>query len=149
MLARPGGHRDPSYLLEVIGREGITTVNLVPSLLQVLLEAPEVESLRGLERILCGGEALPGALLERFRERLPEVELHNLYGPSEAATAVTLAALRGGARAHERADRRGRWPTRASTCWTRAGEPVPVGVAGELYIGGRGGGARLPGARRS
>ncbi|HEU0299134.1 MAG TPA: FkbM family methyltransferase, partial [Longimicrobium sp.] len=89
VLARPGGHRDPSYLLEMIGRERITTVNLVPSLLQVLLEAPEVESLRGLKRILCGGEALPGALLERFRERLPEVELHNLYGPSEAATAVT------------------------------------------------------------
>src|SRR3712207_9282402 len=38
--------------------------------------------------VLCGGEALPGALLERFHARLPGVELHNLYGPSEAATAI-------------------------------------------------------------
>ncbi|CAA9346511.1 MAG: Polyketide synthase modules and related proteins, partial [uncultured Gemmatimonadetes bacterium] len=135
VLARPGGQRDPSYLLEVIGRENITTVNLVPSLLQLLLEAPEVEGLRGLKRVLCGGEALPGALLERFRERLPGVELHNLYGPSEAATAVTSPRCQaepgragvpiGGPSANSRA-----------YVLNGAGEPVPLGVAGELYIGG-------------
>ena len=135
VLARPGGHRDPSYLLEVIGRERITTVNLVPSLLQVLLDAPEVENLRGLQRVLCGGEALPGALLERFRAALPEVELHNLYGPSEAATAVTSP------RCQAEPGRAG-VPIGGPVANTRvyvldgAGEPVPVGVAGELYIGG-------------
>jgi amino acid adenylation domain-containing protein len=135
VLARPGGHRDPSYLLGAIGREGITTLNLVPSLLQVLLDAPEVETLRGLKRILCAGEALPGALLERFRERLPEVELHNIYGPSEAATAVT--ALRCVAEPG-----RGGVPIGGPSANARvyvvddAGEPVPIGVAGELYVGG-------------
>ncbi|HEX2079654.1 MAG TPA: amino acid adenylation domain-containing protein, partial [Longimicrobium sp.] len=137
VLARPGGHRDPSYLLEVIGREHVTTVNLVPSLLQVLLEAPVVESLRGLKRILCGGEALPGALLERFRQVLPEVELHNLYGPSEAATAVTAPRCRA-------EPGRAAVPIGGPIANTRAyvldgaGEPVPVGAAGELYVGGAG-----------
>jgi amino acid adenylation domain-containing protein len=135
VVARAGGHRDPSYLLEAIGRERITTVNLVPSLLQLLLDAPGVDALRGLRRVLCGGEALPGALLERFHAALPGVELHNLYGPSEAATAVTSPRCRaepgcagvpiGGPSANARV-----------YVLDRAGEPVPVGVAGELYVGG-------------
>jgi len=135
VLARPGGHRDPAYLLEAIGREGITTVNLVPSLLQLLLEAPGAERLRGLKRVLCGGEALPGALLERFRQVLPEVELHNLYGPSEAATAVTWPRC-------QAEPGRATVPIGGPSANARvyvldgAGEPVPVGVAGELFIGG-------------
>jgi amino acid adenylation domain-containing protein len=137
VLARPEGHRDPDYLLETLHREGITTVNLVPSMLQVLLEHPKVELLAGLERVLCGGEALPGALLHRFRERLPRVALHNLYGPSEAATALT--ALR-----CEPEEARATVPIGRPTGNVRvylvdgAGRPVPVGVPGELLIGGAG-----------
>jgi amino acid adenylation domain-containing protein len=135
VIARAGGHHDPSSLLEVIGREGITTVNLVPSLLQALLDAPEVENLRALRRVLCGGEALPGALLERFRAALPGVDLHNLYGPSEAATAVT--ATRPPAEAGRAVVPIG-GPSANARVYVLdgAGEPVPVGVAGELYIGG-------------
>ncbi|HEX8696794.1 MAG TPA: amino acid adenylation domain-containing protein, partial [Longimicrobium sp.] len=137
VLARPEGHRDPDYLLETLHREGITTVNLVPSMLQVLLEHPRVELCTGLERVLCGGEALPVALLQRFHERLPHVALHNLYGPSEAATA--LAALHC---APEEA--RATVPIGRPTGNVRvylvdgAGRPVPVGVPGELLIGGAG-----------
>ncbi|HEU4556335.1 MAG TPA: amino acid adenylation domain-containing protein, partial [Longimicrobium sp.] len=137
VLARPDGHRDPEYLLETLHREGITTVNLVPSMLQVLLEHPKVGLAAGLERVLCGGEALPGALLQRFHERLPHVALHNLYGPSEAATA--LAALHC---APEQA--RATVPIGRPTGNVRvylvdgAGRPVPVGVPGELLIGGVG-----------
>jgi len=135
VLARPGGQRDPDYLLEVIGRAGVTTVNVVPSLLQLLLDAPEVERLGVLARVLCGGEALSSALLERFAQRLPGVELHNLYGPSEAATAVTWPRC-------VPEPGRGVVPIGAPAANTRAyvvdraGEPVPVGVAGELCIGG-------------
>ncbi|HEU0301079.1 MAG TPA: amino acid adenylation domain-containing protein, partial [Longimicrobium sp.] len=137
VLARPEGQRDPACLLETIARERITTLNLVPSLLQLLVEAPDVEGCRGLTRVLCGGEALSSALLGRLRERLPQVELHNLYGPSEAATAaVALRCTADGARAGV--------PIGAPVGNTRlyvldgAGEPVPVGVVGELYIGGAG-----------
>ena len=135
VVARPEGHRDPAYLLETIRRAEITTLNLVPSLLQVLVEEPGVERCRTLQRVLCGGEALPGALLARVRERLPHAEVHNLYGPSEAATAAV--ALRCTAA-------EGSVPIGGPIGNTRlylldgAGEPVPVGVAGELYVGGAG-----------
>ena len=138
VVARPDGHRDPDYLLDAIRRERIGTVNLVPSMLQVLLEHPRVaESCAGLRRVLCGGEALPGALLQRFHERLPGVALHNLYGPSEAATAA--AALH-----CEPGEARATVPIGRPTANVRiylldgAGKPVPVGVPGELFIGGAG-----------
>ncbi|HST61744.1 MAG TPA: amino acid adenylation domain-containing protein, partial [Longimicrobium sp.] len=138
VLARPEGHRDPDYLLATLHREGITTVNLVPSMLQVLLEHPQVEErLAGLKQVLCGGEAVPEALLRRFHERLPHVALHNLYGPSEAATAMTaLNCMPEEARATVPIGR----PTGNVRVYVLdgAGEPVPVGVPGELYIGGTG-----------
>ncbi|MGO4781089.1 AMP-binding protein, partial [Lysobacter sp. 2RAB21] len=42
-----------------------------------------------LTRVMCSGEALPGALARRFRQSLPGVGLYNLYGPTEAAVDVT------------------------------------------------------------
>ncbi|HYW08913.1 MAG TPA: amino acid adenylation domain-containing protein, partial [Longimicrobium sp.] len=137
VVARPEGHKDPAYLLRAIADQGITTINLVPSMLQLLLEVPEFEHCRGLRRVLCGGEALPGVLLARFRERLPWAEIHNLYGPSEAATAVTALGC-------EAEAGRATVPIGRPVANTRvyvldeAGEPAPVGVVGELYIGGAG-----------
>jgi len=137
VMARPEGHKDPDHLLEMIRREQIGAVNLVPSMLQVLLEHPEIESCAGLRQIICTGEALPGPLLARFHERLPHVALHNLYGPSEAATAVAeCACTPEGERATVPIGR----PTSNVRIYLldEAGEPVPVGVPGELYIGGVG-----------
>lgn len=137
VMARPDGHKDPDYLLDTIEREQIRTLNLVPSLLQVLLEHPNVVKLAALRQVLCGGEALPVALSQRLRERLPHVRLHNLYGPSEAATALTaLDCVPDSARATVPIGRPG-GNTRVYVL-DRQGEPVPIGVAGELYIGGAG-----------
>jgi acyl-coenzyme A synthetase/AMP-(fatty) acid ligase len=137
VMAGPEEHRDPDHLLELIRREHIGTVTLVPSLLQVLLEHPEVESCSGLRQVVCAGEALPGALLHRFKERLPHVAIHNLYGPSEAATAVAeTSCTPEGARATVPIGR----PTGNVRIYLLdgAGRPVPVGVPGEMYIGGVG-----------
>ncbi|HEV2149305.1 MAG TPA: amino acid adenylation domain-containing protein, partial [Longimicrobiaceae bacterium] len=140
VVLAPGAHRDPAALLEVVRREGIGVLSLVPSMLQVLLEQPEVGRCAELKRVLCGGEALPPALAARFGERLPGVALHNLYGPSEAATATAarIEALGAGEAGGVRV------PVGSPIGNTRVylldarGEPVPVGVAGELYVGGAG-----------
>ncbi|HEV7377438.1 MAG TPA: amino acid adenylation domain-containing protein, partial [Pyrinomonadaceae bacterium] len=135
VVARPGGHRDSAYLIRVINEQQITTMHFVPSMLQVFLEEEGVESCRSLKRVVCSGEALPFELQERFFARLEETELHNLYGPTEAAVDVTWWAC-------ERGSTSGVVPIGKAIANTqmyildRYMHPVPVGVAGELHIGG-------------
>src|SRR3989454_2440875 len=88
VVAKPGGHQDPDYLVETIAEAEVTTIHFVPSMLHAFLAAEGVERCASLRRVVCSGEALPGELVERFFERLG-CELHNLYGPTEAAVDVT------------------------------------------------------------
>lgn len=110
-------------------------MHFVPSMLQVFLEEEEVASCRCLKRVVCSGEALPFELQKRFFARLPEVELHNLYGPTEAAVEVTFWDC-------EADDKSGVVPIGRAIANTgiyildQQMNPAPVGVAGELYIGG-------------
>ncbi|MDU1048645.1 MAG: AMP-binding protein, partial [Staphylococcus epidermidis] len=85
VMARPEGHKDPAYLVEVIRRERITTLHFVPSMLQIFVEYAEAGSCTSVKRVMCSGEALPPVLAARLLERLEGTELHNLYGPTEAA----------------------------------------------------------------
>ncbi|HEX9939387.1 MAG TPA: amino acid adenylation domain-containing protein [Longimicrobium sp.] len=137
VLARPDGHRDPAYLLDVLRRERITTVHFVPSLLAVFLAHVDVErsAVPELKRVMSSGEALPPELVARFGERLPGVELHNLYGPTEAAVDVTLWRFPADGPA-DRVSIGRPVPNTRIYLLDQAGEPVPVGVAGELHIGG-------------
>jgi amino acid adenylation domain-containing protein len=89
VLARPGGHLDPSYLVEEINRRGITTLHFVPSMLQAFLLHPQAGSCGSLRHVVCSGEALPPALAAAFHKTLPDTNLYNLYGPTEAAVDVT------------------------------------------------------------
>jgi amino acid adenylation domain-containing protein len=135
VMARPGGHKDGGYLLGVIKEEEITTMHFVPSMLGVFLEE-RVEEARSLRRVICSGEALPRELEERTRKRTG-AEVSNLYGPTEAAIDVTywICAGEGG----------GGWapigkPIANTEMYVLDGglEAAPVGVKGEIYIGGAG-----------
>ncbi len=134
VMARPGGHQDAAYLTRTIQTEGITTLHFVPSMLQVFLEAPGVEACTSLIRVIASGEALPYELQRRFFGRLG-AGLHNLYGPTEAAVDVTYWAC-------EAEGKRSVVPIGRPVANTRIHlldahlRPVPVGVPGELYIGG-------------
>jgi amino acid adenylation domain-containing protein len=135
VLARPGGHRDNDYLIKLIADQGITTIHFVPSMLQLFLEESGLEGCHSLKRVICSGEALTYDLQQRFFERL-EATLYNLYGPTEAAVDVThwqCQPKRGPS---------GTVPIGRPVANTqlyildRHGQPVPIGVAGELHIGG-------------
>jgi amino acid adenylation domain-containing protein len=136
VLARPDGHRDSRYLVDTIRAEGITTVHFVPSMLQAFLREPGVRECVSLRRVICSGEALTRELQDRFFAE-SGAELHNLYGPTEAAVDVTSWACR------RDGDPRPvpiGFPIANTQLYVldRYLEPVPVGVPGELYIGGRG-----------
>ncbi|HEX6911547.1 MAG TPA: condensation domain-containing protein, partial [Longimicrobium sp.] len=91
VMARPGGHRDPAYLADVIRREGITTAHFVPSMLPLFLEHPDAALCTGLLRVPVSGEAVSAALVRQFHERLPGVELTNQYGPTESGEVTEWA----------------------------------------------------------
>ncbi|MEW2626272.1 amino acid adenylation domain-containing protein, partial [Streptomyces sp. NPDC048106] len=133
VVARPGGHRDPAYVAGLIAGQRVTTVHFVPSMLQVFLQEPAAELCGGLRRVVCSGEALPPEVVERFRQVL-DVPLFNLYGPTEASVDVSWWECQTPVGATVPIGRPV-WNTRLYVL--DAGlSPVPVGVAGELYIAG-------------
>jgi amino acid adenylation domain-containing protein len=136
VMARPEGHRDPLYLQEVIEREGVTTLHFVPSMLQQFVEAVEAGRCASLRNVVCSGEALPAALVDRFYDRFAgPVVLTNLYGPTEAAVDVSCWTCPRDGSAGVVPIGRPVWNTQLYVLDASL-KPVPVGVPGELYIGG-------------
>ena len=90
VMAKPEGHRDSSYLVNAIIDNNITTLQVVPSQLQMLLNEKRFENCLTLRRVFCGGEVLTAELFNQFMARLPSVELINLYGPTEATIDTTF-----------------------------------------------------------
>lgn len=80
--------RDAPEILRTIIRTGVTVLQLVPALLRVLLEEPNIHACKSLRRVFCGGEALPEDLRARALDTLA-VEFVNLYGPTEATIDAT------------------------------------------------------------
>ena len=134
VVARPGGHQDPRYLVETIAREGITTIHFVPPMLAVFLD-DDVGRCTSLRAVMSSGEALPYELVVRFHERL-HARLHNLYGPTEAAVDVSHWTCETGGPpvvpiGHPIANLR-------LHVLDAHHQPVPRGAAGEIHIAGIG-----------
>ncbi|MDK3158300.1 amino acid adenylation domain-containing protein [Kamptonema cortianum] len=136
IVAQPGGHQDSHYLVNLIQSQQITTLHFVPSMLQVFLQETGVENCQSLKRVICSGEALSWELQQRFFSKL-NAQLHNLYGPTEAAIDVTFWECHPDSQL-------GKVPIGRPIANTEIylldqhQQPVPIGVAGELHIGGMG-----------
>jgi amino acid adenylation domain-containing protein/FkbM family methyltransferase len=145
VLARPGGQQESAYLAELLAAEQITTVQFVPSMLGAMLGEEGFAKCPKLRRVFCGGEVLSRELTERFFSS-QRAELHNLYGPTEAAIDAThWRCLRGEERTAEAAvEESGGVPigrpisNMQMYVLDEQLRPVPIGVSGELYIGGVG-----------
>ncbi|MDP1582311.1 MAG: amino acid adenylation domain-containing protein, partial [Bradyrhizobium sp.] len=135
-LAEPGAHRDPSALTRLMLNHRVSTVHFVPAMLAEFINQPELPEFPALKRIVCSGEALAAELQQRVFQHLPGVELDNLYGPTEAAIDVTHWTCRD--------DDGHSVPIGRPIANTQIHildadlNPLPPGVAGELYIGGLG-----------
>ena len=136
VVAGPGEHRDPQRIAHLVQQFGVTTLHFVPPLLRVFVDEPQTVHCRSLRRVFSGGEALPAALRDRVLARLPNVQLHNRYGPTETTINVThwACSVADGERSPI-----GR-PLGNVLCRVLDSElnPLPAGVPGELCIGGSG-----------
>ncbi|MEH1820700.1 MAG: amino acid adenylation domain-containing protein [Nostoc sp.] len=137
IIAQPEGHRDPNYLVNVITQQQITTIHFVPSMLQAFLEAENLESCQSLIRVIVSGEALTTQLQERFFNRL-NAQLHNLYGPTEAAVDVTFWQCKNSFTNQKTVPIGHPIANTQIYLLDRHLNPVPIGITGELYIGGVG-----------
>jgi amino acid adenylation domain-containing protein len=135
VIAKPDGERDPDYLLKIITEQRVTYLDLVPSLLQSLLLSPGIKSCSSLRIVVSGSEPLAPSLVEMFQEAL-KAKLCNAYGPTETTVQSTFDVCQPDGKRSVPIGR----PVANTQLYMldAAMEPVPMGVAGEIYIGGAG-----------
>ena len=139
VVLRDGGHLDPLYVASEVARTRATMIHFVPSMLSVFLEIVGEQRLAELDSVRIvstTGEALPPALAAQTRSVWPDAQFYNLYGPTEAAVEITAFSI-GSMRGDEHTVSIGRpiWNSSAVILDSRL-RRVPVGVPGELYLGG-------------
>ncbi|MDE1195030.1 MAG: amino acid adenylation domain-containing protein [Pseudomonas sp.] len=136
VMAQPGDHRDPALLTALIEQHQISTLHFVPSMLAAFMAQDDLSGCSSLKRIVCSGEALPADLARETLQRLPNAGLFNLYGPTEAAIDVTHWTCRSEPGASVPIGR----PIANLQIHILDSRlnPQPIGVPGELYIGGDG-----------
>ncbi|MGW5381963.1 amino acid adenylation domain-containing protein [Nocardia sp. NPDC003963] len=135
VIAAPYGHTDPAYLAETIDAHQVTVTSFVPSMLAAFADAAPPGSLASVRALLVGGEAFGQDVVSAARRVMPDVDLHNLYGPTEFTLHATEHLVTG--------DDTGNipmgtpvWNVRAYVLDSRL-QPSPPGVAGDLYLAGR------------
>lgn len=137
MVARHDGQRDGAYLAASIVRHEVTAAYFVPSLLALFIEEPLLAEATSLRKVISGGESISAETVQRFYDRLPGAELHHSYGPTETSIAAAEFVC----------PRDDGWqvmplgrPLGNNQLYIldQQMEPAPVGVTGELYIGGEG-----------
>ncbi len=134
VIAKPGDHRDPERIIDLVVNHDITTLNFVPAMLQAFLAHEGIEKKTRLRYVICGGDAMPAVTQQEALLRLKGVSLQNLYGPTETTIHVTQWACQD--------DRQGVVPIGRPISETQTYvldeclKWVPQGVVGELYIGG-------------
>jgi amino acid adenylation domain-containing protein len=135
VVAEPGDDGDVDRLLETIDGHRVTFLYIVASMLDVLLERPDAaERLRSLRHLWCGGEALTADLYARFR-RVSPARMYHGYGPAETTIGVSCRVFEP-AEPAERITIGRPNPNARLYVLDAALRPVPVGVSGELHIGG-------------
>jgi amino acid adenylation domain-containing protein/non-ribosomal peptide synthase protein (TIGR01720 family) len=129
-------HWDISQFVVSLMEENVTAIDLVPSMLEALLDDGGISACRRLRRVTSGGEPLTAKLRDRFFEQM-DAELHNIYGPTEGTIGVAHHICRRGEPA-ETVPIGTPGENMQVYLLDAHSNLVPVGVPGELCIGGVG-----------
>lgn len=134
VIPKPDGLTDIGYLTDLLRNEGVTSMHFVPSLLGLFLSLPGVNEWRTLQRVPIGGEALPGEVADKFHAMFDSL-LHNFYGPTETVLNCSRFKVEGkqGSRIVPIGTPKINTTMHLLDDYL---QPVPVGVIGEIYIGG-------------
>jgi amino acid adenylation domain-containing protein len=133
---------DPANLLARLGQRRISIVEIGPALLRPMLDVIKQHArppLRHVRWLLATGESLPPDLCRRWISCYPNIPLLNAYGPTECSDDVSHYAIHWPPAAHVVHMPIGR-PIANTQLYVldREMQPVPVGVVGELHVGGAG-----------
>nr|WP_238782902.1 non-ribosomal peptide synthetase [Streptomyces monomycini] len=137
VVVAPEVDLDGAALSRLVGEHALTAVHVTAGLFRVLAqEAPDC--FQGLQHVLTGGDVVPAEAVASVMDACPVVTVRHLYGPTETTLCATALALGPGAKV----------PSALPVGGPRDGvrvfvldsflRPVPVGVAGELYVAGSG-----------
>ncbi|MBD2120463.1 non-ribosomal peptide synthetase [Trichocoleus sp. FACHB-262] len=127
---------NPAALAEYGDRYPIDCLKIVPSHLRALLTSPDVHRFLPRQRLILGGEALSGALVEQVRQQAPSCQIFNHYGPTETAVGVLTYAVPETLPESEIVPLGTPIANIQIYLLNEYRQPVPVGVPGEIYIGG-------------
>jgi len=136
VIARPEGHRDPGYLIDLIRETGVTFVHFVPSMMALVVAEEGWAACTSVRQILVGGEALSPELVKRHHAA-SKADLINIYGPTETTIDVChWLCPRDPALARVAIGK----PMQNTTLHVldEARRQLPPGATGELYISGAG-----------
>ncbi|SDQ31239.1 non-ribosomal peptide synthetase [Pseudovibrio sp. Tun.PSC04-5.I4] len=137
-LAPPESHTSPSELVRLCAAHNITAIQFVPAMLDLFLDVPELAACPQLRDVFCGGGELGGPLLRKFANKMPWARLHNVYGPTECTVDSTWHAITPDDLDSLSAPIGKPISNTSAYLLDEYGAPVPVGVLGEIYIGGSG-----------
>jgi amino acid adenylation domain-containing protein/FkbM family methyltransferase len=131
---------DAQALAEYFRRHEIQCLKIVPSHLKALLASADGEHILPRRRLVSGGESLSWELVQQVRQLAPECEILNHYGPTETTVGVLTYEVERGAHAvtSERPPIGKPLANTEAYILDEQMQPVPVGVSGELYLGGAG-----------
>ncbi|MEX2212842.1 MAG: amino acid adenylation domain-containing protein [Phycisphaeraceae bacterium] len=136
VLAGPEMQQAGSQIIEAVRRCGITTLQVVPAQLRLMLADPQLAGCASLRRICSCGEVLPARVCNDLLSKL-RVNVYNLYGATETCISTTWHPC-------EHVQESDSVPIGRPIANMRAyvlnaeRRPVPIGVPGELYVGGAG-----------
>ena len=135
VIAKPYGHKDSTYIKEIIKKEKITTIHFVSSMLQVFLEENDLDIYCGsLKRVLESGEAISSELQKNYYNKF-SIPLFNMYGPTEATVHTSIWQCTKDNDYRSVPMGRPIYNTQFYIL-DNSLNPVPQGIPGELYIAG-------------
>jgi amino acid adenylation domain-containing protein len=136
VIVKSGGAEDGQYLARLASEMDVTIAHFCPTQLESFLGLADEKVRRTLRLTFCGGEPMPPHLQERFLSSFSS-KLYNQYGPTETTIDTTVWECKPDVRSHSIPIGRPIMNTQAYVLDAQM-ELVPIGVPGELYIGGAG-----------